>query len=139
MGLAALDHPAHAAMVPQGFGAGVGRVGPFYEQGNWYRGGAEQMLFFAWLYGVQNTQRPTFPKDISNEDIVRLSRYFDLAPEMPPVDWSKALWHLPVEDIMRNVDGPRGIFADPAPGRHRRSNDSESPQRSGLVQGRSLP
>ena len=115
MGLAALDHPAHAAMIPQGFGAGVGRVGNFYEQGNWYRGGAEQMLFFTWLYGVQNTQRPTFPKDIAREDMVRLSRYFDLAPEMPRVDWSKALWHLPVEDIMRNVDGPKGIFADAAP------------------------
>jgi len=115
MGLAALDHPAHAAMVPQGFGAGVGRVGGFYEQGNWYRGGAEQMLFFVWLYGVQNTQRPMFPSDISREDLVRLSKYFDLAPEMPRVDWSEALWHLPVEDIMRNVDGPEGIFADSAP------------------------
>ena len=60
MGLAAQDHPAHAAMVPQGFGAGIGRVGRFYEQGNWFRGGAVQMLFISWLYGVQNTQRPTF-------------------------------------------------------------------------------
>jgi len=34
MGLASLNHPAHAAMVPQGFGAGVGRIGNFYEQGN---------------------------------------------------------------------------------------------------------
>jgi predicted acyl esterase len=33
MAVAALDHPAHAAMVPMGFGAGVGRVGPFMEQG----------------------------------------------------------------------------------------------------------
>ncbi len=115
MGLAALDHPAHAAMVPQGFGAGVGRVGGFYEQGNWYRGGAEQMLFFTWLYGVQNTQRPTFPRDLSQEDLVRLSKYFDLAPEMPSVDWTEALWHLPVMDLMRHVDGPEGIFADPAP------------------------
>ncbi len=115
MGLAALDHPAHAAMVPQGFGAGVGRVGEFYEQGNWYRGGAMQMLFISWLYGVQNTQRPTFPKDISREDLVRLSKYFDLAPEMPRVNWTEAFWHLPVEDIMRNVDGPKGIFADSAP------------------------
>jgi putative CocE/NonD family hydrolase len=115
MGLAALDHPAHAAMIPQGFGAGIGRVGQYYEQGNWYRGGAEQMLFFSWLYGVQNTQRPTFSKDISHEDIVRLSRYFDLAPEMPKVDWEEAFWHLPVEDLMRSVDGPEGIFADPAP------------------------
>jgi len=115
MGLASLDHPAHAAMVPQGFGAGVGRVGQWYEQGNWYRGGAEQMLFFTWLYGVQNTQRPRFDRDTPREDLIRLSRYFDLGPEMPRVDWTEALWHLPVEDIMRAVDGPKGIFADPAP------------------------
>ncbi len=115
MGLAALDHPAHAAMVPQGFGAGVGRIGDWYEQGNWYRGGAEQMLFFSWLYGVQNTQRPRFDRDTPREDLVRLSRYFDLAPEMPRVDWTEAVWHLPLEDIMRNVGGPKGIFADSAP------------------------
>jgi putative CocE/NonD family hydrolase len=34
---------------------------------------------------------------------------------MPRVNWREALWHLPVEDIMRNVGGPEGIFADPAP------------------------
>jgi len=110
MAVAALDHPAHAALVPQGFGAGVGRVGDFYEQGNWYRGGAQQMLFTAWLYGNQNIQRPQFPPDMSQEDLIRVSRYFDLAPEMPPVDWSEALRELPVKDIMRQVDGPRGIY-----------------------------
>ena len=115
MGLASLDHPAHAAMVPQGFGAGVGRVGDWYEQGNWYRGGAEQMLFFSWLYGVQNTQRPQFDPDLDPDDRVRLSRYFDLAPEMPRVDWPQAFWHLPLEDLMRSVDGPEGIYADSAP------------------------
>ena len=115
MGLASLDHPAHAAMVPQGFGAGVGRIGDWYEQGNWYRGGAEQMLFFSWLYGVQNTQRPQFDPDLDPDDRARVARYFDLAPEMPRVDWPKAFWHLPVEDLMRSVDGPEGIFADSAP------------------------
>ena len=110
MGVASLDHPAHAALVPGGFGAGVGRVGGFYEQGNWYRGGAQQMLFTAWLYGNQNVQRPSFPADMTQEDLVRVSRYFDLAAEMPRVDWSEALWHLPVKDIMRAVDGPRGIY-----------------------------
>ena len=49
MAVAALDHPSHAAMVPQGFGAGVGVVGSYFEQGNWYRGGAEQLLFPSWL------------------------------------------------------------------------------------------
>ncbi len=110
MAVAALDHPAHAALVPMGFGAGIGRIGNFYEQGNWYRGGAQQMLFTAWLYGNQNIQRPTFPADMSREDLVRVSRYFDLAPEMPGVDWSKALRHLPIIDIMKNVQGPRGIY-----------------------------
>ncbi len=110
MAVAALDHPAHAALVPQGFGAGVGRVGDFYEQGNWYRGGAEQMLFFAWLYGVQNVIRPQLPSDLTQEDLVRLSRYYDLASEMPYVDWSEGLRHLPVSEIMRNAQGPKGVF-----------------------------
>lgn len=110
MAAASLGHPALAAVVPMGFGAGIGRVGEFYEQGNWYRGGAQQMLFIPWLYGVQNAQRPTFPPGTSREDLIRLSRYFDLAPEMPPVDWSRALWHLPVMDILKAVQGPKGIY-----------------------------
>ena len=115
MGLASLDHPAHAAMVPQGFGAGVGRIGNWYEQGNWYRGGAEQMLFFSWLYGVQNTQRPRFDPGMDADDRARVARYFDLSPELPRVNWPEALWHLPLEDLMRSVDGPEGVYADPAP------------------------
>ena len=113
--VASTGHPAFAAMNVQGFGAGVGRVGPYYEQGNWYRGGAVQMLFITWIYGQQNQLRPMFPKDTSREDLVAASRLFDLAPQMPSVDWSKALWHLPAQDIIRAVDGPRGIFADEMP------------------------
>jgi predicted acyl esterase len=115
LAVAALGNPAYAAMIPQGFGAGVGRVGPYYEQGNWYRGGAFQMLFAAWIYGQQNQGRPLFPPNMSQENLIRASRMFDLAPQMPPVDWSKALRHLPVMDIIKAVDGPLGIFADPMP------------------------
>jgi hypothetical protein len=110
--VASLGHPGFAAMNVQGFGAGVGRIGPYYEQGNWYRGGAIQMLFITWLYGEQNQVRPQFPMETSREDLVSASRLFDLAPQMPPVDWSKALWHLPLQDIMKEAGGPRGIFAD---------------------------
>ncbi|MFN3322687.1 MAG: CocE/NonD family hydrolase [Bryobacteraceae bacterium] len=116
LAVAALDHPAFTTMVPQGFGAGVGRVRPYFEQGNLYRGGAVQMLFISWLYGVQNAMRPGFPPNLSQADLVQVSRYFDLAPRMPPVDWAKALWHLPVMDILRSVQGPRGIFADSTEG-----------------------
>ena len=112
LGVAAQGNPAFAAMIPQGFGAGVGRVGPYYEQGNWYRGGAVQMLFITWLYGEQNQVRPMFPPNTSQEDLIRASKMFDLAAQMPPVDWSKALQHLPEMDIIKAVDGPTGIFAD---------------------------
>ena len=69
MGVAALGHPAYAAMNVQGFGAGVGRVAPYFEQGNWYRGGAVQMLFITWIYGQQNQVRPMFPRDTPQEDL----------------------------------------------------------------------
>lgn len=112
MGLAAMGHPAHAAAVPMGQGAGIGRMGPFYEQGNFYRGGAIQLPMLTWLYGVQNTQRPRLPEGLSREDQVRLARYFDLAPRMPGVDWREALWHLPVIDIMANAGGPKGVYEE---------------------------
>jgi len=114
LGVAAQGNPAFAAMIPQGFGAGVGRVAPYHEQGNWYRGGAVQMLFVAWLYGEQNQVRPMFPAGASQADLIQASKLFDLAPQMPPVDWAKALTHLPEADIMKSVGGPSGIFADRA-------------------------
>jgi hypothetical protein len=115
MAIAAMGNPAFAAMNVQGFGAGVGRVKPYYEQGNWFRGGAVQMLFISWLYGQVNQVRPMFPPNTSQQDLVGASRMFDLAPQMPPVDWSKALWHLPVQDIIKAAGGPRGIYADEMP------------------------
>ncbi|MFS4415117.1 CocE/NonD family hydrolase [Maribacter sp. 2307ULW6-5] len=111
MAVAALDHPAHAAMVPQAYGAGVGRVGDIMEQGNWYRGGAEQLLFFSWLYGVEHDKfKPRIPAGATQEDLIRISRFYDLAPENPPVDMSIALKHLPLTDILKNINGKKEIF-----------------------------
>ena len=111
MAVAALDHPSHAAMVPQGFGAGVGRVGDFFEQGNWYRGGVEQLLFGTWLYGVEHDEfKPRIPAGASQEDLIRISRFYDLAPENPPVDWAEKIKHLPLQDLLKNVGGKKEIF-----------------------------
>lgn len=115
LAVAAQDHPAFTTMIAQGFGAGVGRVAPYYEQGNWYRGGAVQMLFIAWLYSQQNQVRPFFSKDATSEELAQAAKWFDLAPQLPQVDWAKALRHLPVKDIMVAAGGPRGIFADRMP------------------------
>jgi putative CocE/NonD family hydrolase len=116
MGVAALYPPGLAAIVPMGFGAGIGRVGEFYEQGNFYRGGVHQMLMTAWLYDygfVQTSlRRPTFPQDMSREELVRISKYFDLAAEIPEVDWSTALLHLPLKDIAKSLGGPKSRFEE---------------------------
>ena len=111
MGVASLNHPAHAAMVPQGFGAGVGRVGKYHEQGNWYRGGVEQLLFASWLYGVEQDKfKPRIPTGATQEDLIRISRFYDLAPENPPVDWAESFKHLPLTDLLSNLNGKKEIF-----------------------------
>ena len=104
--------------VPQSFGAGVGRVGPYYEQGNWFRGGAVQMLFATWLYdyGFQvKDGRPMFPATMSQQALVAAARSYDLDAHPPAVDWAKALQHLPEKDILAAVGSARGIYADTTP------------------------
>src|SRR3989339_650286 len=104
MAVASQNHPALAAMVAQGFGAGVGRVGKFMEQGNWYRGGAQQMLFTSWLYGTQHDKlAPRLPLGIQQKDVQRLQKFYDMGPEYPRVDWAQGLRHLPVQDIINHV------------------------------------
>lgn len=95
MALASQEHPAHKAMVPMAAGAGIGRVGEFYEQGNWYKGGVHQTLFSVWLYSVQQQIYPRFPSGMSQEDLQRLRKLYDLSPDMPEIDWIKQLRKLP--------------------------------------------
>lgn len=110
--LAAMNHPAHAANVPMAFGAGIGKMGEYWEQGNFYRGGAMQYDMITWMFGNQNTQRPTLPADLSREDRMRIARYTDLEASAPGPDWDKAVWHLPVSDLYSAYGGPTGAFND---------------------------
>lgn len=113
MAVASLDHPALGALVPQAYGAGVGKVGDFWEQGNWYRGGAGQMLFTNWLYSVQHDpMAPRLAKGIEQKDLLRLQRFYDMSPEYPRIDSKAALSHLPIQDIIRNQNGPMGIYEE---------------------------
>jgi len=112
---ASLGNKALTTIIPQSFGAGVGKVGPYNEQGNWYRGGAVQMLFIDWIAGEQNQVRPQFPADTSQEDLIAASKLFDLAPQAAPVDWAKAFLHLPEKDIIAAAGGPKGIYSDKMP------------------------
>ena len=80
LAVVAQDDPQFTTFNVQGFGAGVGQVGPYYEQGNWYRGGAVQLLFLSWLYTQQNQVRPMLAPDTSQADLIQFSKMFDMAP-----------------------------------------------------------
>ncbi|MDQ6633676.1 MAG: CocE/NonD family hydrolase [Gemmatimonadota bacterium] len=116
MAVAAQGPKGLATIIPQGFGAGVGRVKPYYEQGNWYRGGAVQMLFIDWLEGEQNQVRPQFPRSTSQSDLIEAAKSFDLAYHEAPVDWKKAFWTLPETNMIQEHGGPHGIYADSVAG-----------------------
>ena len=112
LALAAQNHPAHAAMVPQASGAGIGEVGRFQEQGNWYTGGVPRNLFLIWLYGVDNPQRGQIPSGLDAETRARLIQYNDLHARKPEVAWPRQIRHLPVADILSDLGEPPATFED---------------------------
>ena len=122
LALAAQNHPAHAAMVPQASGAGIGKVDRFREQGNWYTGGVPRNLFFVWLYGVDNPERAQVPADADQALRARLVRYNDLDAKKPEVKWPDQIRHLPVSEMLSDLGEPPATFeqfitrtpADPA-------------------------
>lgn len=110
LALAAQNHPAHAAMVPMAAGAGIGKVGRFQEQGNWYTGGVPRSLFFVWLYGVDNPMRAQLPASLDDATRARVSLYNDLAATKPKVDWAKQIRHLPVSSLLTSLGEPPATF-----------------------------
>ncbi len=118
LSVASRGNKALATFIPESFGDGVGRVGSYYEQGNWFRGGAVQMRFSRWLYDygfATKDGRPSFPQSMSSEELVTAAKSYDLAAHPPAVDWSKAYQHLPEKDILVAIGSPRSIFADSTP------------------------
>ena len=110
LALAAQNHPAHAAMVPMAAGAGIGKVGRFQEQGNWYTGGVPRTLFFVWLYGVDNPLRAQIPAGLDQETRARIAQYNDLAATKPTVDWPRQIRHLPVDEMLSDLKEPPATF-----------------------------
>ena len=108
--LAAMHHPAHAAMVPMSAGAGIGRVGQFEEQGNWYRGGVPRMLFIPWLYDTDNPLRAEIPDNLDAGTRQYLSVYSDLNPRTPTVSWMRQTRYLPVSQMLSSLGEPPGTF-----------------------------
>ncbi len=112
LALAAQNHPAHAAMVPMSAGAGIGKVGRFQEQGNWYTGGVPRNLFFVWLYHVDNPLRAQLPAELDPKIRSRISQYNDLEAKKPEVVWTRQIKHLPVDTMLTDLGEPPGTFEE---------------------------
>jgi putative CocE/NonD family hydrolase len=105
--------PGLAATVPIASGAGIGRYGPYNEHGNFYRGGAVLMGWFNWYYGYGYTYRPTFPANLTQEQMLQLHRHWSLEPDSG--GWGSnplqsgidtAIWTLPINKIMSTMGAP---------------------------------
>ena len=110
LALAAMNHPAHAAMVPMAAGAGIGKVGPFWEQGNFYTGGVPRTLFTVWMYGVDNPLRAQLPADLTGAMRARVAGYNDLDIDKPKVDWTRQIRHLPFAQALTALGEPAATF-----------------------------
>jgi predicted acyl esterase len=118
LSVASRGNKALAAIIPMSYGAGVGKVGPYYEQGNWYRGGALQLLFPSWLYdyGFEVTDaKPNFPPNTTHDALIRAAKQWDLDAHPAHVDWTKAYWHLPIKDVLMAVGGAPSIYDHATP------------------------
>jgi uncharacterized protein len=107
--LNAMHPPGFAASVPMGAGAGIGRIGPYNEHGNFYRGGAMVMGWFNWEYGYGFSYRPQFPPNLTREQMIQLHRHWSLEPDSGSQRGSNAslqsgietaIWTLPLNHIM---------------------------------------
>jgi uncharacterized protein len=116
--VASRGNKALTTLIPESFGDGIGRVGPYYEQGNWFRGGAMQMRFSHWLAtsGILTSDgRPQFPPGMSQQALTAAARTWDLAQKPPVIDWDKAYLHLPTKDILIAAGAPHSIYDSPTP------------------------
>lgn len=99
----AMQHPAHAAAVPMGAGAGIGKVGEYNEMGNHYRGGAFQPWWFSWYYTI-TTYHPTWPAELTREQMLAVNKFWNMEPEITiPADLDHAVWTLPINKVMEKM------------------------------------
>ncbi|MEM1110820.1 MAG: CocE/NonD family hydrolase [Pseudomonadota bacterium] len=105
LGLSVADHPAHAAMIPMAPGAGIGDVGPYQEQGNFYRGGVWQGPWFPWYYILGTSLKPNMPQGLTLEERQLYEMAYSTTPSLAKVDFVEAVEHLPLMDLLKNVNG----------------------------------
>jgi putative CocE/NonD family hydrolase len=100
--------PTHlAAAVPRSSGAGLGRVGPYAEEGNLFRGGIPVSLWFSWFHSSGYKYFPHYSPDLTREQMLAIRANGDLEPNLKTQpDYAKEILHLPISEIPKNIKSP---------------------------------
>jgi putative CocE/NonD family hydrolase len=100
----AMHHPAFAAAVPRSSGAGIGKIGPYNEMGNHFRGGVFQNFWLSWYHSSGYKYKPSFPPELSRETMLGIAKQWNLEPEtIARVNFDSAVWTLPLNKISRDI------------------------------------
>ncbi len=112
-------HPAHVAAISGASGSSIGNIGPFNEQGLFYRGGAVQMVWIPWYITSGQRDFPKFPPHITQEnrdwlaqDAMMNSWMFSEARTFVTANATAALENLPLQDAVRLHGGQNATDFD---------------------------
>lgn len=115
LSLAAMNHPAHKAMVAMGPGSAIGEIPGVMTMGGFYKGGVPMIDWANWhrLNGL--SQRPQLPADLSPDERSRVSSMFS---PWPPKEislrlkglFAQSVLLLPSQDILRRIGDPLTDF-----------------------------
>jgi len=110
---AKLRNPHLKAMIPQAAGGALGKGGNHYRYFGFITGGVFELssaLGWFWGSGSKVYYRP--PPGISRSTFLEVEKFFDPAPRLPDIDFSKIWWTLPVVDMLKIAGAPPSDFED---------------------------
>ncbi|MBL8985068.1 MAG: CocE/NonD family hydrolase [Gemmatimonadetes bacterium] len=125
LALAAMNHPAHRAMIPMSAGAGIGAIPGVSTQGLFYKGGIPQLGPWAgWYVDFGHVNRPKLPPTLTQDERIRLADFYLPYPKpeaerfgLPSVSSgirgaadAGGLAHLPSGSVLRSAGVPESDF-----------------------------
>jgi uncharacterized protein len=116
LALAAMNHPAHKAMVAMGPGSGIGDLPGVNTEAGFYKGGVPMIEYGRWYMFQGEFDRPKLPLDISQDERIRLTEMY--SPPWPSLETknrlreqlSQTIAELPSRDMLRRIGIPATDF-----------------------------
>jgi uncharacterized protein len=115
LALAAMNHPAHKAMIAMGPGSAIGELPGWRTMGSFYKGGVPMIEWAHWYLDNGAPSRPQLPTDLSPDERARVADMYSPWPSRQTVLRLMALntqseLELPTQDILRRIGVPQGDF-----------------------------